>query len=205
MTPDDHVLRLHRLYRRESRASRCHLSFRSAGWQSGDEHASAPGPPPQTVLALAEMSDGSVRSGAREHPGDARRLRRRRSLGRLKECVWQNHACVSPAQPGAGEVIEIKTLLSHPMETGHRRDVYGKLIPRQIIHTFTCTYNGAEVFRADWYPAVAANPYLTFYGRYRVWPPARLSGSTTRAPCMPLRPRLPWRSAPYSLPEGRVG
>jgi sulfur-oxidizing protein SoxZ len=49
------------------------------------------------------------------------------------------------------------------METGHRRDVYGKLIPRQIIHTFTCTYNGTEVFRADWHPAVAANPYLAFF------------------------------------------
>lgn len=68
-----------------------------------------------------------------------------------------------PSTARAGEVIEIKTLLSHPMETGHRRDVYGKLIPRQIIHTFTCTYNGTEVFRADWYPAVAANPYLAFF------------------------------------------
>jgi sulfur-oxidizing protein SoxZ len=67
----------------------------------------------------------------------------------------------SPARQG--EVVEIKTLLSHPMETGHRRDVYGRLIPRRIIHTFICTYNGEEVFRADWHPAVAANPYLTFY------------------------------------------
>src|SRR4029450_550604 len=68
-----------------------------------------------------------------------------------------------PRTARTGEVIEIKTLLSHPMETGHRRDVYGKLIPRQIIHTFTCTYNGTEVFRADWHPAVAANPYLAFF------------------------------------------
>jgi sulfur-oxidizing protein SoxZ len=68
-----------------------------------------------------------------------------------------------PRRAKQGEVIEIKTLISHPMETGHRRDTQGALIPRQIIHTFTCTYNGEEVFRADWYPAVAANPYLTFY------------------------------------------
>jgi len=68
-----------------------------------------------------------------------------------------------PSTARRGEVIEIKTLLSHPMETGHRRDVYGKLIPRQIIHTFTCTYNGVEVFRADWHPAVAANPFLAFF------------------------------------------
>jgi sulfur-oxidizing protein SoxZ len=68
-----------------------------------------------------------------------------------------------PSQARSGEIIEIKTLISHPMETGYRRDTQGQLIPRHIIHTFTCTYNGVEVFRADWYPAVAANPYLAFY------------------------------------------
>src|SRR5262245_47882626 len=66
-----------------------------------------------------------------------------------------------PSTAKQGEIIEVKTLISHPMETGHSRDVYGKLIPRYIIHTFTCTYNGVEVFRADWHPAIAANPYLT--------------------------------------------
>jgi sulfur-oxidizing protein SoxZ len=68
-----------------------------------------------------------------------------------------------PRQAKKGEVIEIKTLIAHPMETGYRRDVQGTLLPRQIIHTFTCHYNGEEVFRADWHPAVAANPYLAFY------------------------------------------
>jgi sulfur-oxidizing protein SoxZ len=68
-----------------------------------------------------------------------------------------------PSHARQGEVIEIKTLIAHPMESGHRRDTQGQLIPRHIIHTFTCTYNGEEVFRADWHPAVAANPYLTFY------------------------------------------
>jgi sulfur-oxidizing protein SoxZ len=79
-----------------------------------------------------------------------------------------------PHQARKGEVVEIKTLIAHPMETGYRRDTEGQLIPRRIIHTFTCTYNGVEVFRADWHPAVAANPYLAFYtvatesGRLRV-------------------------------------
>jgi sulfur-oxidizing protein SoxZ len=68
-----------------------------------------------------------------------------------------------PSEAKRGDVIEIKTLISHPMETGYRRDTQGQLIPRQIIRTFTCTYNGIEVFRADWHPAVAANPYLAFY------------------------------------------
>jgi sulfur-oxidizing protein SoxZ len=68
-----------------------------------------------------------------------------------------------PSEAKQGDVIEIKTLISHPMETGYRRDTEGQLIPRQIIQTFTCTYNEIEVFRADWHPAVAANPYLAFY------------------------------------------
>jgi sulfur-oxidizing protein SoxZ len=68
-----------------------------------------------------------------------------------------------PSTAKQGEIIEIKTLISHPMDSGHNRDVYGRLIPRYIIHTFTCTYNGEEVFRADWHPAIAANPYLAFY------------------------------------------
>src|SRR5262245_55219804 len=67
-----------------------------------------------------------------------------------------------PSTAKQGEIIEVKTLISHPMETGHSRDVYGKLIPRYIIHTFTCTYNGVEVFRAYWHPAIAATPSLSF-------------------------------------------
>ena len=68
-----------------------------------------------------------------------------------------------PKQAKRGTVIEIKTLVSHPMETGYRRDPMGNAIPRDIINRFVCTYNGAEVFRADLFPAVAANPFLSFH------------------------------------------
>ncbi|MDP6953269.1 MAG: thiosulfate oxidation carrier complex protein SoxZ [Alphaproteobacteria bacterium] len=68
-----------------------------------------------------------------------------------------------PETASAGEVIEIKTLIAHPMETGFRRDAVGKAIPRNIITDFLCLYNGEEIFRAAFHPAVAANPYLTFY------------------------------------------
>ena len=68
-----------------------------------------------------------------------------------------------PKQAKRGDVIEIKTLVSHPMETGYRRDSMGKAIPRDIINRFVCTYNGVEVFRADLFPAVAANPFLSFH------------------------------------------
>ena len=67
-----------------------------------------------------------------------------------------------PAKAKRGEVIEIKTLIAHPMETGYRVGLNGALIPRDIITLFRCTYNGEEIFRADFSRAIAANPYLTF-------------------------------------------
>jgi sulfur-oxidizing protein SoxZ len=67
-----------------------------------------------------------------------------------------------PAQAKRGEVIEIKTLISHAMETGYRRTQLGAVIPRDIIRRFVCTYNGTEVFRAELHPAIAANPFIVF-------------------------------------------
>jgi sulfur-oxidizing protein SoxZ len=67
-----------------------------------------------------------------------------------------------PARARRGEIIEIKTLVSHPMETGYRRSQLGVAIPRDIIRRFVCTYNGAEVFRAELHPAIAANPFFVF-------------------------------------------
>jgi len=68
-----------------------------------------------------------------------------------------------PAEAKKGEVIEIRTLAGHPMETGFRRTQLGELIPRDIIRSLVCTYNGVEIFRADLHPAVAANPLITFH------------------------------------------
>ena len=67
-----------------------------------------------------------------------------------------------PAQARRGEIIEIKTLVRHTMETGFRRTQLGEVIPRDIIRLFVCTYNGAEILRAELHPAIAANPLLTF-------------------------------------------
>jgi sulfur-oxidizing protein SoxZ len=68
-----------------------------------------------------------------------------------------------PARAKKGEVIEIKILISHPMETGYRRDAMGQPIPRHIIHRFVCRYNGEVVFHAELFPAIAANPFLAFF------------------------------------------
>lgn len=64
-----------------------------------------------------------------------------------------------------GEIIEIKTLISHIMETGQRKDKEGKPIPRKIINAFSAFYLGQEVFRAVLYPGTSANPYLVFHMR----------------------------------------
>ena len=68
-----------------------------------------------------------------------------------------------PAKAKRGEVIEVKTLISHPMETGYRHTTTGAAIPRDIINKVVCRYNGVEVFRADLHPAIAANPFVTFH------------------------------------------
>ena len=68
-----------------------------------------------------------------------------------------------PATAKRGEVIEIRTLAGHQMETGFRHTELGVRIARDIITRFTCTYNGEEVFRADLHPALAANPLITFH------------------------------------------
>jgi sulfur-oxidizing protein SoxZ len=68
-----------------------------------------------------------------------------------------------PPRAKRGQIIEIKTLISHIMETGFRRTETGEPIPRDIITDFVCTYNGTEVFRADLHQAISANPFITFF------------------------------------------
>ena len=68
-----------------------------------------------------------------------------------------------PAKAKRGDVIEIKTLMSHIMETGYRHTASGEVVPRDIITSFVCRYNGNEIFRADLFPAFAANPFITFF------------------------------------------
>jgi sulfur-oxidizing protein SoxZ len=68
-----------------------------------------------------------------------------------------------PKKAKRGDVIEIKTLMSHIMETGYRHTATGEVVPRDIITGFACRYNGVEIFRADLFPAIAANPFITFF------------------------------------------
>jgi len=67
-----------------------------------------------------------------------------------------------PPTASAGDVIAIKTLISHEMESGQRKDKDGNVVPRKIINKFTCEFNGVKVFETDIDPAISANPYIEF-------------------------------------------
>ena len=68
-----------------------------------------------------------------------------------------------PATAKRGEVIEIRALIAHVMETGYRPGADGKVVPRDIIRRFVCRYNGEQVFGAELHQAVSANPYIGFF------------------------------------------
>ena len=68
-----------------------------------------------------------------------------------------------PKTAKKGDVIQIKTLIAHKMESGQRKDKKGAVIPRKIINKFEAKYNGEVVFSADWHPAISANPYMAFH------------------------------------------
>jgi sulfur-oxidizing protein SoxZ len=68
-----------------------------------------------------------------------------------------------PTGAQRGEVVEIRTLINHPMETGFRRDAGGEALPRDLIRRFVCRYDGETVFSAELHAAIAANPYVAFH------------------------------------------
>lgn len=70
-----------------------------------------------------------------------------------------------PDSAKVGEIIEVKTLITHVMETGNRKDKDGSIVPRDIIHSFAAKFSGQEVFRAEFGPGISANPYLSFQMR----------------------------------------
>lgn len=69
---------------------------------------------------------------------------------------------VVPESVRKGEIFTVKTIISHPMETGLRKDEHGSVIPRKIINKFSCSYGGTLVFSVDLHEAVSANPFFEF-------------------------------------------
>jgi len=70
-----------------------------------------------------------------------------------------------PKEAKRGEVIEVRIVIRHPMETGYRHDDIGRQITRNVIHRVACSYNGFEIFRAIISSGISANPYFQFYTR----------------------------------------
>lgn len=71
----------------------------------------------------------------------------------------------APETAKRGEIIELKAMIQHPMETGYRRNEQGNIIPRNIITRFRCTYNGVVVCESEFFPGTAANPFVSFFAR----------------------------------------
>lgn len=69
---------------------------------------------------------------------------------------------VIPASARKGEIVVIKTLILHAMESGFRRDNEGRVVPRDIVNRLTVTYAEEEIFRFDLFPGISANPYVEF-------------------------------------------
>lgn len=72
-----------------------------------------------------------------------------------------------PNAAARGEIFLVRSLITHPMETGLRKDEQGEIVPRKIINSFTCRYNGEVVFKTELHEAIAANPYIEFHVRAR--------------------------------------
>jgi len=71
-----------------------------------------------------------------------------------------------PKEVSIDEIVEIKTLIRHPMHSGRMKDNNGQIIPRQIINSFSAKFNGKEVFQMDLEPSISTNPFIVF--QYKV-------------------------------------
>lgn len=120
----------------------------------------------QTVTAVAQMSDGrhlrvdrdvAVSFGACAQIGDG-------SNADVHAFVPVPRVAV-PSTARRGEIVSVRALISHPMETGLRLDAGDEWVRQRIISRFGVVYNGAEIFRARIYPAVATNPYFSLWAR----------------------------------------
>jgi sulfur-oxidizing protein SoxZ len=79
-----------------------------------------------------------------------------------------NARLIWPKTISKGEVVKVRLLIQHPMETGYLQDMTGHLIPRNVIQWVSCVYDGQEVMRAQTSSGIAANPFFEFYVRATV-------------------------------------
>ena len=79
-----------------------------------------------------------------------------------------NARLIWPQKIVSGDVVKVRLLIQHPMETGYLQDMTGHLIPRNIIQWVSCVYDAQEVLRVETSSGIAANPFFEFYVRATV-------------------------------------
>jgi sulfur-oxidizing protein SoxY len=120
----------------------------------------------QRVTAVAKMSDGSHRRVDREVSVAFGACAQIGDGTNDDVAAFRPQARVSvPATAAAGEVVAVRALISHPMETGLRLSASQEWVRQRIVSRFTCSLSGQEVIRVRLYPAVATNPYFQFFAR----------------------------------------
>jgi sulfur-oxidizing protein SoxZ len=70
-----------------------------------------------------------------------------------------------PDKTAVGDVIEIRALINHVMETGNRKDANGQTIPRNIVKSLTVTFASVTIFAAEFGSGISSNPFVAFYMR----------------------------------------
>ena len=118
-----------------------------------------------TRIKLADTPEG--RGHRRDQQGRVldRERRSDRHHRRLRRGyhLMANVLVNAPKTAKKGDTVEIKALIMHPMETGFRPGANGRIIPRNIVEDFSATWNGREIFRMKMSPAIAANPFVSFF------------------------------------------
>ena len=120
----------------------------------------------QRITAVAQMSDGRllradedvlimVGACADDSSGTTQDIASFRPQSRIS----------APAKARQGDIMIVRAIISHPMETGLRLDEFDDWVRQRIISRFSCSFNGRPLFRARLYPAVSANPFFQFYAR----------------------------------------
>ena len=116
----------------------------------------------QEVVAAAELSDGSAWVGRRAVQVSISGCSAEAGVAVAHPTPTPKPRLKVPTEVGHDEIVEIKTMITHRMETGLRTDAQGNAIPRRIINRMTCSRDDRLIFAADLSPAIAANAYLSF-------------------------------------------
>ena len=179
MTADDHVKAIHIFNEKNPQPHVFNAWLSPANGQ-------ARGCDPHQARRQPEGRGGRRDQQGRVLVGAHRRDRHHRRLHRGRH-LMANVLVNAPKTAKKGQVVEIKALIMHVMETGYRPGTNGRIIPRNIIQDFTATWNGREIFRMKMSPAIAANPFVSFFGRrerkrHHRLPLERRRGLRRRAP-----------------------